>query len=180
MHRLGKVSNPAAAPAPADSLSCGPACLPVPHLPSACLPSRPALPCPACSNATLLEETIGGSIDGMLVTGPSDYEKSIAISAAQDPGGRALWCALMWVRRSPCATSTPMQPNPEICQHKPARQIKPARAIPYHACPFASCLKPLRPPPRSALAPGPSIPACRCAQPRRMDEVCGAVLQQGA
>lgn len=39
-----------------------------------------------CSNATLLEETVGSSIDGMAVTAAGEFPKSFAISAAQDPG----------------------------------------------------------------------------------------------
>lgn len=47
----------------------------------------------ALSNVTLLEETVSPLIDGMLVTTPSDYEKSFTLSAAQDPGvlNRAEW-----------------------------------------------------------------------------------------
>jgi hypothetical protein len=54
------------------------------------LPPYPPPPPLSCSNATLLEDTIGSSIDGMAVTAASEFPKSFAISAAQDPGERAV------------------------------------------------------------------------------------------
>lgn len=43
------------------------------------------------SNSTLLEEAIGGSVDGMLSSSANPFAKSFALSAALDPGA---WCAV--------------------------------------------------------------------------------------
>lgn len=40
-----------------------------------------------CSNATLLDAAVGGSVDGVLVSEEYPYAKAFTVSAAEDPGG---------------------------------------------------------------------------------------------